>query len=367
VKRIIIITFTVLLLAAIVLGGCAAPAPTPTPTPAPTPTPTPTPAPVQPIIIKAGHDQPPFSPMAQSLEKWGNEVSKRSGGQVVFEFYPSATLFAPAATLDSITSGVADIGMPAFTNFNKRLPISNIVAVPGLGFPYTPEGMVAASAAFKSLMDKYPALAAEYKDFKYLWEYHGESYSLYVKGPEARTPADLKGMKIGASGLRLQTVEALGGVPVNIVPPEAYQNLQTGVIGAQLMSWNMAKDFKIWEVTKYAVIYDFGQVGFPVIMNLNTWNKLSPEIHKIMSDVREEELIAFQKGSIAASEEAKQMAIDNGMTMIIPTEAETEQWDAACKSVLDAWIAGAKAAGVENPEDILNDWKKAIADFKAKS
>jgi branched-chain amino acid transport system substrate-binding protein len=52
-KTIILVSLSIVLVFALILGGCAAPAPTPTPTPSPTPIPTPTPTAKPPI--KIGH------------------------------------------------------------------------------------------------------------------------------------------------------------------------------------------------------------------------------------------------------------------------------------------------------------------------
>jgi TRAP-type C4-dicarboxylate transport system substrate-binding protein len=362
-KRIIIITFTALLLTAIILGGCAEPASAPAPTTAP-PTAAPAKEPIKPIKIKAGHDQPTQSPMAQNLENWGKEVTKRTEGRLTFEFYPNATLFPTPSALDAVTSGIADIILIAITNFGQRFPLSNIAALPGDGFPDTAKGMLAAEAAFSDLINKFPAVANEFKDFKYLWEYHGEAYYLFIKNKEAHIPQDVKGMKIGSSGLRMQTAAAIGGVPVNIVPPLAYQNLQTGVIEGQLMSGNMAGDFKIYEVAKYAVMYNFGQVAFPVLMNKDTWNKISLEDQKIMLDVIKPMLVEFHELSAKVNNEKVALSKEKGQIQVIPTQAEKAQWDAAVNTVAETWIKDAKAAGVANAEEILNYYRKAMAEAK---
>ena len=52
-KGIVVVIFSIVIIGALLLGGCAAPTPAPTPTPAPSPAPAPAPAPLPPI--KIGH------------------------------------------------------------------------------------------------------------------------------------------------------------------------------------------------------------------------------------------------------------------------------------------------------------------------
>lgn len=101
-----------------------------------------------------------------------------------------------------------------------------------------------------------------------------------------RKPADMKGMKIRVqqSPIYLDTFKLLGMTPVPMAFGEVYQALQQGVIDAQdNASWVSAM-MKFTEVNKHVTelghVYQFSVVA----INVDLWNRLTPEQQKIMKE-----------------------------------------------------------------------------------
>ena len=82
-------------------------------------------------------------------------------------------------------------------------------------------------------------------------------------------------------------VEALGGTPVTMAPPEAYQAAERGVVDTIMFNWDGTIVFKYFEVTKYRTVTPISLYSDPLAcsMNLNTWNKLPPEVQKIFDEL----------------------------------------------------------------------------------
>jgi TRAP-type C4-dicarboxylate transport system substrate-binding protein len=335
-----------------------APAPTPEPTPAPAPTPEPAPAPVKPITIKFGTDLPPaFAPVV-GPHWWAEEVTKRTEGRVKVDMYPASSLATQAAALESVLSGVCDMYFLSVTVHRKMFPIAEIVGVPGVGFPDdTLEANEAHMNTFFELLDKYPAAAAEWKDYGPIFFYviYSESY-LLSKGKEVRVPGDISGMKVGCGGTRMDLMERLGAATVSDIPPLAYEKLQTGVTDATFSAISAVHDFQIYEVSDYIFDVAFGGGGMPSIINKDIWNKISPQDQQIMMDLAPEAAEMSHQLLADQNRAAWQEVTDFGMK-VTATAEERALWDKEFEVLWEEYIANNEANGVKDAREIINWWK----------
>jgi TRAP-type C4-dicarboxylate transport system substrate-binding protein len=239
-------------------------------------------------------------------------------------------------------------------------PVTTIPAIPGAGFPDdTLEANTAHTNTFFELLDKFPAAAAEFEQFAPMFFYivYSQSY-LISKNKKVTVPTDLKGMKVGSSGLRMDFVSKFGSAPVTDMPPTAYEKLQTGVTDASFVAVSAAKDFKIYEVTNYILDVPFGGGGMPIIMNKNTWNKISPEDQQLMKELAVEGSRMSNEAIAENTRDAWQLLTDKGMKVTVTAE-ERALWDKEFAVLWEEYIQQNEAAGVTNAREIFNFWKAA--------
>jgi len=96
---------------------------------------------------------------------------------------------------------------------------------------------------------------------------------------------DLAGLKLRASGTTLPLIKALGAAPVSVPLPHMYTALERGVIDGTI---NPETSFKSWglaEVVKYMVNVPLYGQNMVILVNLDSWNRLSPEHQKMMIDI----------------------------------------------------------------------------------
>lgn len=355
-----------LLITGLIFGGCAAPAPVPAPiAPAPGPEPT-TPLPIpeeevtppfKGVTLRFAYTMPERVTVSQGWEWWGEELEKRTDGKVKVDFYPGGTLFKLPASIDSILGGVADIAMTSIGFFSKRFPLSNVGSLPTASFPDTVEGLLGGNNGLDTLREKFPEVRAEWTDFKVLGHYQMLNYIIQSR-KEIHVPADLKGLTIGGDGLKLDFAEACGAVPIVIQPPAEYMNLSRGVVDAAFLSWSHARIYKIYEVVPYFFDYGFGATSLTVIMNLDSWNAIPADIQKIMMELIPESQEISARAMIVSVDGGRKAVSDAGKTTITLTPDEVKLWQEAGKPLDDNWLAEMKAAGVKNPEEVLEEWKR---------
>jgi TRAP-type C4-dicarboxylate transport system substrate-binding protein len=288
---------------------------------------------------------------------WAEEVTKATEGRVKVDMYPASSLATQAAALESVLSGVCDMYLLSISSHRKVFPITDITGLPGAGFPDdTLEANTAHMNAFFELLKKYPAAAAEYKDFGPMFFYIIYSEAYLISKPEIRVPADIKGMKVGSNGIRIELVEKLDGAAVTDIPPLAYEKLQTGVTVATFSAISAIHDFQLYEVTEHVLDVPFGGGGMPCVINKDTWNKISPQDQQIMKNLATE---GAKRSHIALADlnnlSWQEMA-DFGMKETA-TPQQTALWEEQFKVLWEEWIAGNEAAGVTDARDIFNWWK----------
>lgn len=110
--------------------------------------------------------------------------------------------------------------------------------------------------------------------------------ALYSNRP-LRTTADFTGWKVRSTGPAADVFVKMGATPVSIPGAELYQGLQTGVVdGAHWGSISTGWGMNLHEVDKFIVRPDLvGHLNGEVIVGLDNWNKVGPEIQAIFNEI----------------------------------------------------------------------------------
>jgi TRAP-type C4-dicarboxylate transport system substrate-binding protein len=161
--------------------------------------------------------------------------------------------------------------------------------------------------------------------------------SLHTK-KAVRVPDNTKGMKIAAMGDSIKILQAAGASPVNIPASDWYLSLEKGVIEGIYAPINVLTDRGIEVLTPNHVDVGIGQSGNTVIMNLEKWNSLPPDIKK-----KFEELNPWGRGLVIKANE--QVVIEGwkkcqerGHTIIKPTPEESKLWIVLGQPGAEEWI-----------------------------
>ncbi|NTU60423.1 MAG: TRAP transporter substrate-binding protein DctP [Deltaproteobacteria bacterium] len=122
----------------------------------------------------------------------------------------------------------------------------------------------------------------------------GGKFYIYLKKPIQT--ADLKGLNIRVSPMYLQIVKGLGGNPVVIPPTEVYQALERNVVDGFCWPEVGIRDWGWDKQVKYVIRPGFYEVPNPIVINLATWQKLSPKLKDLLTAAMiesEKKVVAF--------------------------------------------------------------------------
>ena len=318
-----------------------------------------------PMTVKLGYDTPPPTGLGVPADFFAKEVTARTGGRVTVETYPAGTLSTMASSLESLRAGVADAYVISFGANREEFPVLSFTGLPGLDFfPHTNELLKMETDTVRAIISKFPAAAEEMEGLKMLYSCTYTSAVLMGGGEPIRTPAGIKGKKVGVDAYRQDLVEHLDGAPVFTIPPFMYEQLQTGVVDAVMVAWGAALDWQLQELVDYAYNLDFGGGPLPCVINTDVWNKISPADQQIIIEVAaqaEQVNRDFVTGQIP---EAKQLWKDTGIPIIAPTAEELALWEDAFAVIWDEYKNEINK-GVPDIEAILGYWKDAIEKAQA--
>lgn len=110
-----------------------------------------------------------------------------------------------------------------------------------------------------------------------------KGFGYYLRDPITSEPA-LQGRRIRGTVTYHPMMRWLGAAPVNLPPAEIYTGLQRGTVDGAAWALVGASDYKWYEVVNYMARPTFGQLSMLVLMNLDRWNSLSPDVQKALSE-----------------------------------------------------------------------------------
>lgn len=313
----------------------------------------PTPASADSITLNYANFPPaPTFPCVQ-MERWADEVEKRTNGKVTVKTFPGGTLLGAKNMMDGVIVGQADIGCLCMAYQPGRFIVTNATSLP-LGIPNARVG----SLALWDLYEKYQPEA--FSKVKVLAMFTTAPANIMSREP-IRTLDDIRGVDLRASGGAAQILKAWGANQVGMPMSDTPEALQKGVVDGLFSSLEVMKDFKYAELCRYATMTQTVIYPFSVVMNMKTWNGLPDDVKKVFDDLRLEQtewtgayMDDHVQESIAWSEETYDVEF------IELSAEEKAKWNAKLEPITNAWIKDADSKGLDGSQ-IVKDIEALIA------
>ena len=244
------------------------------------------------LRIGAGHPAGPAVYATEMRDYFVPEVERRVASETKYkvnfvEGY-GGSIASPAETLEAVQSGILDIGGYCVCFEPSKLFLHNFMYFT----PFGPKESVQSIAVARKIYEQHPWLEEQLNhDYRQrLLALNGwDNYHLGTVQPW-QSIADLRGVKIGGAGPNLPWLEYAGVIPVQSSLPEGYLALETGVYDGWLMFPSAYYSFKFHEPAPHYTLINFGAMGGAVIVTMNNkrFEKLPPEVQKIITEVAQD-------------------------------------------------------------------------------
>ncbi|HEC91709.1 MAG TPA: TRAP transporter substrate-binding protein [Candidatus Atribacteria bacterium] len=206
------------------------------------------------------------------------KVEERTGGEVKFDIYHSKQLFGGKQEFAAVGRGEIDLGIPHDIYHTGEVPELGIVSLPFL-FEDEDQAMYMLRAGLKEMIR--PILEKANNCVLLGWVAF-DPYNFYSKKP-IRSIEDIKGKIWAVSGTTAsKAIEAVGGSPTMMSSSELYLALQTNTIDGCVRPLLTGVGRRLYEVSKYWTQINLSPWGDILILNKDRWDKLTPDVQKIM-------------------------------------------------------------------------------------
>lgn len=308
----------------------------------------------KPIVLKYHFEQATTAPLAvYGHFPWAKDVENATGGRVQIQFFPSDTLFkTKTEAMEGTMAGVTDIAFMYAWAYSPQLDL-----IDALSIPFAAPNAEVASRATWQLYEAFPEIQNQWKDVKLLSAWATAPYYFASSKKGIKTLEDFKGMKIRTTGgILTEMVKLFGGSPMTVPMPNAYENLQKGVIDCLACNSEIVLGFRIYEVAPNFTLAPSTVVTQQLIMNKRAWQRLPQDIQEqIMSVSGEKGAIRFGGGAFDRSDDLLDEALaKEGVTVnkYTPPPEEIDRWKAAAQPLAVEWVSKMESRGIKNAAEI---------------
>ena len=291
----------------------------------------------EPATLKFATTIPPSNPIVTEVfEPWAKKVNEASNGELNIQVISGPTLANPANVWERTVSGVTEIGFGIHGAVGLPFPKTTVTSV-----PFVVEDLTIGSTGLWRLYEK-GLISDEYKDVKILALVVTPG-SLFSSKKQIARLEDVKGLKVRAANkIVAEVISALGGAPISVPAPEAYQAPQTGVVTAIVAGWVLVNNFKLYEVVNYHLEgVALGEPSGFVIMNRQAYDKLSAKAKETLDRFSGEPFSrdygAWFKMDAARGREKVKALPNQHITTLSPQEKE--RWKKALEPIVNNWVA----------------------------
>ncbi len=318
-KRIGLSILLLVIVVALVLGGCAKPAETPEPsTPSPTPS-TPAPEPEEAMTLSFVS----FLTMNNfEYAAWAptfiEPVNERAAGRLTIEVKGGPEVVPPADLALAVSQGQVDMIQIPTGYTTGIVPGLDVIRLSEISieeerqngtYDYIRELCAGANMYFVGRQQN------TYKNFFYN----------FFADPVTK-PSDVEGRIIAGSASFFGGVKAINAVPKMVALPDYYQSLESGVcdgIATAIATWGA---MSLNQVAPYCIDVPYYRNQMLVLVNMDTWNKIPDDLKDMIAEVQIEaegqwpDIYAAKRAEVIAA------ASEQGAEFITFSDAENETY-----------------------------------------
>ena len=303
---------------------------------------------------------------AQAYHWFADTVTEKTNKEIEFQFYFGGQLMGHAANVSGIGGGSADMGQIIVAYTPKELIPYGVGDLPLVGVdPWV--GM----RAMYDLASTNETLKKMFDDLNlvYIANQSTGPVQINCKGMNIQSLGDLQGAKVRASGSYGQVLSELGANVIAMSQEDVYSALDTGLVSCNQQYIQGIIPYRQHEVSDQLVLLNLGQVlGFGLVMNKDTFNRLTPEQQKIVRDTGSEFVDRYSEimmNDVKANlEKMKTPSTEFSMAVTELSEGDVEKLKAASEKYNDKWLKDTTAAGYP-AEELLAEFMALVGKYDA--
>ncbi|NWF93259.1 MAG: TRAP transporter substrate-binding protein [Syntrophaceae bacterium] len=271
------------------------------------------------------------------------ELKKRSKDRIHYTMFAGAALGKGPEHYDIVAKGLSDMGYFTATWTPGRFPLTDVLSLAAWvdGKDIATE---IGNAMYRRVLHK------EFQGVKMI-ELNGCIQSFLWTRKPVRRLEDAKGLKIRTpGGHQTHYIKAIGAEPVFMPLGDVYLAMETGTIDGVVTCPPLALAYRLHEIAKYGVVTTFGCVSEGVVMNMESWKKISEDLRPVLEDVCHN---PFKTTGGLTREVYKSMMKeieDKKVDLYTLPSKEAERWYEGFREATRRWVSDLEAKGLPAKE-----------------
>lgn len=285
-----------------------------------------TPVSAKPITLKLAHQWPQAESdyVIATAIKFAQEVEKRSNGDIKIQFFPAESLVKASNTHTALKNGAVDLAIYPYIYAAGAIPEMNLLLMPGVWKSHDDVFNFRTTAPWQKIEAK--AQAYGFKTLSWIQISGGVAST---KKPIVSS-ADVAGEKVRAAGKYMSyALQQAKASTVSMPSSENYSAMQMGLLDAVWTSSSSFGAYRLYEVSKFYVSPEKYSIYYtidPIAISMKTWNKLTPEQQKILSEVGKSLEQSALEGAKNEDSRVAKLFADNGVAVRQMTLDDWNQW-----------------------------------------
>src|SRR5215831_16501824 len=277
----------------------------------------------EPLLVRCSLETVPSHARNAAIRDYLARIESSARGKIRTQLYESGQLFPDLQVGKALLQGQIEMAVPGSWSLTGIVPDADFLQLPIL------------YGRSIELVHR----AVDGRPGQLLAQQIGQKLSSHVIGPSLdlgffnwystskplNSYADLKGLKIrnnGGAGQAWRT-QFMGAIPNTTPLPNVALGLSQGTFDGLITSHESVASLQLWESGIRHCLEDHQFLGeYIPIVSLAFWQKLSPDLQQIVTDLWRENISIYRANMAAAQSRARELGQAHGVKIVVPAAEE---------------------------------------------
>ena len=276
-----------------------------------------------PLVLRCSLETPPSHTRNAIIRDYLRKIESAAGGQINTLLFESGQLFPDLQVGKALLQGQVEMAAPGSWSLTGFVPDADFIQLPVLyGRPMEAVHRVVDGKPGQLLAKQIEAqlnshVIGPWLDLGF--------FNWFSTSKPLNSYGDLKGMKIRNSGGAGQAwrTQFMGAIPNTTPLPNVALGLSQGTFDGLITSFETVASGQYWESGIRHGFEDHQFCGeYIPIVSLAFWQKLSPDLRQVLTDLWKENVAAYRADMAAAQARAREKVQAHGIKIVVPSVEE---------------------------------------------
>lgn len=284
------------------------------------------------------------NPLGQNLVDFKNDVEEKSAGAINIAIFDDAQLYSETQGRAAVGAGEIEIGVVPLGDYAADVPVAGLFQQPFL-FDLKPLVLAATKPASPIRTTIEEEIVKKSGVRVLFWQPYGGTVLLSNNAPISN-PQAMAGRNVSAIDTGMANFIAIcGGKPHLISAAETFKALESKTTDSSMAGILSLKERELWRVANTVTKLRHSEILFVVVINEKTWQDLSPEQQKIISNAAHKVEQSIWRWYALLEADTYALAAEKGIKIQELTSEDISAWRICSSLIMESFVSDAGEVG----------------------